>query len=67
MGKVKFEKREDLDYRANEAYKTLRTNIQFCGDEMKVLTFTSCTPNEGKSSVSFNLATAFGKQEKRLY
>ena len=59
-------KREELDYRANEAYKTLRTNIQFCGDDVKVLTFTSCTPNEGKSSVSFNLAVSFAEVGKRV-
>jgi capsular exopolysaccharide synthesis family protein len=58
--------RKELDYRANEAYKTLRTNIQFCGDDIKVLTFTSCTPNEGKSSVSFNLAVSFAEVGKRV-
>lgn len=45
-----------LDFLSSEAYKTLRSNIQFCGDEIKVIGFTSCIPNEGKSSVSLNLA-----------
>lgn len=58
--------REDLDYRTNEAYKTLRTNIQFCGDDVKVITFTSCTPNEGKSMVSFNLAVSFAEIGKKV-
>ena len=40
------------DYRSNEAYKTLRTNIEFSGSDKKVIVFTSCTPNEGKSTVS---------------
>jgi capsular exopolysaccharide family len=66
MEKVTFLKREKLDYRANESYKTLRTNIQFCGNEVKVLTFTSCTPNEGKSSVSFNLAVSFAEAGKKV-
>ena len=35
------------DYRSNEAYKTLRTNIEFSGSDKKVIVFTSCTPNEG--------------------
>ena len=39
------------DYRSNEAYKTLRTNIEFSGSDKKVIVFTSCTPNEGKSTV----------------
>ncbi len=66
MAKIKFEKRNELDYRANEAYKSLRTNIQFCGSQIKVISFTSCTPNEGKSSVSFNLAASFAESGKKV-
>ena len=66
MEKITFERRDELDYRANEAYKTLRTNIQFCGDQIKVITFTSCTPSEGKSSVSFNLAVSFAAVGKKV-
>jgi capsular exopolysaccharide synthesis family protein len=58
--------REELDYRTNEAYKALRTNIQFCGDDIKVITLTSCTPNEGKTMVSFNLAVAFAEIGKNV-
>lgn len=66
MNNIVFEKREKLDYRANEAFKTLKTNIQFCGDDIKVITFTSCTPNEGKSSISFNLAVSFAESGKKV-
>lgn len=59
-------KRKKMDYSANEAYKTLRTNIQFCGDDVKAIMFTSCTPSEGKSSVSFNLAASFAEDGKRV-
>ena len=48
------------DYRSNEAYKSLRTNIEFSGDDNKVLVFTSCTPNEGKSTVTISLAQSLG-------
>lgn len=58
--------RDDLDYRSNEAYKALRTNIQFCGDDLKVISLTSCTPNEGKSSISFNMAKSFVDNGKRV-
>ena len=58
MPTVNIERLRKLDYRCNEAYKTLRTNIQLCGSDMKVIMFTSSTPNEGKSSVSFNLAVS---------
>lgn len=66
MEKIVFETREELDYRTNEAYKTLRTNIQFCGNQIQVISFTSCTPNEGKSSVSFNLAASFAESGKKV-
>ena len=66
MEKITFEGRKELDYRANEAYKSLRTNIQFCGADIKVISFTSCTPNEGKSSVSFNLAASFAESGKKV-
>ena len=36
--------RPALDYSANESYKSLRTNLLFCGEEKKVIAITSCTP-----------------------
>lgn len=50
----------------NEAFKILRSNIEFCGDEMKVIALTSCTPNEGKSSVSMNLAISLAEAGKKV-
>ena len=32
------------DYRINESYKQLRTNIEFSGEENKIIAVTSCTP-----------------------
>lgn len=52
-------------YFTKEAYKTLRTNILWSTDK-KMICFTSCTENEGKSSVSFNLALALAEQEKKV-
>lgn len=40
---------EDLSFRTLEAYKTLRSNIEFSGKNIRTITVTSCTPNEGKS------------------
>ena len=54
------------DYRSNEAYKTLRTNIEFSGADNKVIVFTSCTPNEGKSTVSLSLAQSLAEGGKRV-
>ena len=66
MAKIKFENRKELDYRTNEAYKALRTNIAFCGDNVKVIDFTSCTPNEGKSSITFNLSVSLAEAGKKV-
>lgn len=54
------------DYRSNEAYKTLRTNIEFSGADKKVLVFTSCTPIEGKSTVSMSLALSLAESDKKV-
>lgn len=54
------------DYRSNEAYKTLRTNIEFSGAENKVIVLTSSTPNEGKSTVSLGLAMALAEGGKKV-
>ncbi|WP_033124833.1 CpsD/CapB family tyrosine-protein kinase [Eubacterium sp. ER2] len=55
---------KQLDYFSDEAYKKLRTNIQLCGGNKKVIAFTSSIPNEGKSSVSLNLALSMAEAGK---
>ena len=57
---------EQLDYSAEEAYKTLRTNIKFCGEDKKVIAVTSCMENEGKSSVSMNLAVSLAQSGEKV-
>ena len=66
MVAINIERLRKLDYRGNEAYKNLRTNIQLCGSDIKVIMFTSTTPNEGKSSVSFNLAVSLAEAGKKV-
>lgn len=58
-------KQINLDYRAKEAYKTLRTNIEFSGDNIKVVAVTSTAPGEGKSTTAFELAISFAQSGKR--
>ena len=48
-----------------EAVKTLRTNIQFPGKEIKAILFTSCYPNEGKTDIVFQLAVEMGKAGRK--
>lgn len=50
--------------REREEYRTLRTNLEFTGVENRVITITSCTPNEGKSTVSYYLAVALAESGK---
>ena len=66
MNKVEFGKLEDLEYSVNEAYKTLRTNLSFCGNDVKTILLTSCTPNEGKSTVALRLTQALAEDEKKV-
>lgn len=65
MKKMEFMESEK-DFFTEEAYNSLRTNIIFCGADIKTISITSCFPNEGKSSVSRNLAINFAKAEKKV-
>ena len=51
-----------------EAYRTLRTNIQFSNvdGELKILCVTSSGPGEGKTTTSINLAETFAQAGKRV-
>lgn len=51
--------------REREVYRTLRTNIEFTGVENRVIAVTSCAPNDGKSTVSYQLANAFAETGKK--
>ncbi|MCI6241138.1 MAG: CpsD/CapB family tyrosine-protein kinase [Clostridium sp.] len=55
-----------FSYAMKESLRTLRTNIQFCGDDMKVIMFTSSIPNEGKSTVTVNLARSLSESGKSV-
>lgn len=66
MLNINIDKLKKLDSSSSEAYKRLRTNIQFCGSDVKVIAITSTIPNEGKSSVSFNLAVSMADAGKRV-
>ena len=54
------------DYFTQEAVKVLRTNIQFCGQDVKTIAVTSCTMNEGKSYVSMHLGRSLSEIGKRV-
>ena len=54
------------DYFVNESLKTLRTNVQFCGTDVKAIAVTSCQPNEGKSTISLELARSLAEVGKKV-
>ena len=49
-----------------EAYKVLRTNLQFCGRDNRVIAVTSCNENEGKTTVSLHLARSLAELDKKV-
>ena len=53
---------------AAEAYRVIRTSIQFAqaGKELKTIAITSCTPNEGKSMTVANLAVVLTQAGKSV-
>lgn len=55
-----------LDYLSDEAYKSLRANLMFCGKDKKAIALTSCTPSEGKSAVSMNLCISLAEAGYRV-
>lgn len=66
MKKIIFNELEDLDYGRREAFNSLRTNLQFSGADIKTILITSCNPNEGKSTTSFELARSMTETGKRV-
>ena len=59
---------EEPKSQISEAFRTLRTNIQFAsiGNDVKVILVTSSCMGEGKSTISSNLATVFAQQQKKV-
>lgn len=65
MNNIELKDQYPMTNREREIYRTLRTNLEFSGVENRVIAITSCTPNDGKSTVSFSLATVLAESGKR--
>lgn len=61
MQEVELYFQKKSDFYIKEAFKALRSNIEFCGDDIRVITITSCMAHEGKSSVAMELAKSFAE------
>ncbi len=56
----------EFTYGTREEIKTLRTNVQFCGDDKQVILFTSSLPGEGKTRNAIALAASFAELNKNV-
>ncbi len=54
------------DYFVQEAFNVLRTNLLFCGQDVKVIAVTSCGMNEGKTLLSLHIARSLSEIHKRV-
>lgn len=61
-----FNNLKEMEYGKREAFNSLRTNLQFCGADLKTILFTSCFPNEGKSTVTFELARSVAENGRKV-
>jgi capsular exopolysaccharide synthesis family protein len=59
---------DNLTRPVQEAYKVLRESIRFCKSEknIKTITILSTNPNEGKTSISLNLAISMSKSGAKV-
>ena len=66
MGKITLKLPGEKDFFTQEAFKVLRTNLQFCGQDVQVISITSCDENEGKTTVSLQLARSLAELGKNV-
>lgn len=66
MPQLVIEKIPEMSNAYKETLRGIRTNIQFCGSDVKCILFSSVTPNEGKTMTSFNVAKAFAENGKKV-
>ena len=66
INKIIINNLEENEYRRREALNSLRNNLQFCGADLKTFLLTSCGSNEGKSTLSFELAKSMADSGKKV-
>jgi len=64
--KIELIEQQPMTHREKEMYRTLRTNLEFTGIENRVIAITSCVPNDGKTTISYNLACALAENDKNV-
>lgn len=66
METVTLENIKQHSYTMKESLRALKTNIQFCGDDIKTILITSALPNEGKSTVAMDLGRSLTESGKKV-
>lgn len=66
MEKITVSRFLPKEFQAAESFKTLRTNLMFCGEDVKTVGVTSFSAAEGKSTVSLQLAASLAQAGKRV-
>lgn len=64
--KVTMEIPRSEEYYMAEAYRSLRTNLLFCGEEVKSIAMVSSLSGEGTTSVTWNLALSLAEIGKKV-
>ena len=66
MEKIIMDRLQEMDYDMLESMRSLRTNLLFCGDSIKSVLVTSSLPDEGKSTISMNIARSFAEAGNKV-
>ena len=66
MESIELQNVRKNSYAKTESLRALKTNLQFCGDDVKTILVTSSLPNEGKSTVTFDLARSLTESGKSV-
>lgn len=66
MHTIKLENVKEPTYLRRESINQLRTNIRFVGNDIKTILVTSSGPDEGKSTVAFDLSRSLAEEGKKV-
>lgn len=66
MEKIEVSRLVVKGFQAAESVKTLRSNLMFCGDSVRVVALTSFSASEGKSSIAFQLSASLAQAGRRV-
>lgn len=66
MSNINLKLEGNSNFFIQEAYKVFRSNLQFCGQDIKTIVVTSCYENEGKSTISLQLGKSFAELNKKV-